>query len=70
MQCIHCQGQMKRGSAPFSIDRKGYHIHWVAIPAWVCTQCGEPHFEAKEVDLIQKALTILDRESGALLAER
>ncbi|MEO6554110.1 MAG: YgiT-type zinc finger protein [Nitrospiraceae bacterium] len=24
------------------------------MPAWVCTQCGEPYFEAKEVELIQK----------------
>ena len=24
MNCIYCQGQMKRGGAPFHIDRKGY----------------------------------------------
>jgi hypothetical protein len=32
----------------------------------VCTQCGEPFFESREVELIQKALTELDRESAAL----
>ena len=38
----------------------------LAVPAWVCTQCGEPYFEAREVDLIQNALRDLDRESAAL----
>jgi YgiT-type zinc finger domain-containing protein len=66
MECIHCKGRMKRTSAPFSIDRKGYYIHWNAIPAWVCIQCGEPYFESHEVDLIQKVLSVLDRESAKL----
>jgi hypothetical protein len=50
------------------LDRNGYHVSWNAIPAWVCTQCGEPFFESREVDLIQKALTELDRESAALVS--
>ena len=57
---------MVRGTAPFSLDWNGYHVSWDAISAWVCTQCGEPFFEAREVDLIQRALTELDRESAAL----
>ena len=36
------------------------------FPHWVCSQCGEPFFESREVELIQKALTELDRESAAL----
>ena len=68
MECIHCKGQMKRGTAPFSLDRNGYHVSWDAVPAWVCTQCGEPFFEAREVDLIQNALRDLDRESAALVS--
>jgi len=67
MQCMHCKGQLKRAAAPFSIDRKGYHIFWDAIPAWICGQCGEPYFEKREVDLIQNALAVLDRESAALV---
>ena len=70
MQCIHCKGRMQRGVAAFSVDRSGYHIHWDAVPAWVCTQCGEPLFEAREVDLIQQALVALDRESRKLAAVR
>jgi len=66
MECLHCKGRMVRDKAPFSLDRKGYHLSWDSVPAWVCTQCGEPFFESREVDLIQKALADLDRESAAL----
>jgi YgiT-type zinc finger domain-containing protein len=66
MECIHCKGRMKREATPFSLDRNGYHVAWDAIPAWVCNQCGEPFFESREVELIQKALTALDRESADL----
>jgi YgiT-type zinc finger domain-containing protein len=68
MKCIHCKGRMVRGTTPFSLDRKGYHVSWDAVPAWVCTQCGEPFFESGDVELIQKALAGLDRESKALTA--
>ena len=68
MECIHCNGRMVRGMAPFSLDRKGYHVSWGAVPAWVCTQCGEPYFESRKVELIQKALAGLDRESASLAA--
>ena len=59
-KCVHCQGQLRRGSAPFHIDRAGYHVHWDAIPAWVCSQCGEAVFESQEVDAIQAVLATLD----------
>jgi YgiT-type zinc finger domain-containing protein len=68
MECIHCKGRMKQGTAPFSLDRNGYHVSWDAVPAWVCTQCGEPFFEARAVDLMQNALRELDRQSAALVS--
>ena len=55
MECIRWKGRMKRGTAPFSLDRNEYHVSRDAVPAWVCTQCGEPFFEAWEVELIQNA---------------
>jgi YgiT-type zinc finger domain-containing protein len=58
---------MERATAPFSIDRKGYHIFWDAVPAWICTQCGELYFESREVDMIQTILSVLDRESAILI---
>lgn len=57
---------MQRGHAPFSLDRNGYHISWDTVPAWICEQCGEPLFEAPEVDIIRAALSALDRETAAL----
>ena len=69
MECLYCKAQMQRGTAPFTIDRNGYHISWDAISAWVCDQCGESLFETKEVDAIQEALTVLDRETVALASK-
>ena len=60
---------MRRGSAPFSINRNGYHVSWDAIPAWVCDQCGESLFETSEVDTIQTALAFLDRETVVLTSQ-
>jgi YgiT-type zinc finger domain-containing protein len=63
MKCIHCQGKMERGTAPFHIDRKGYHLMFDSIRAWVCTQCGEAYFEEPEVEAIQDAITALDHRA-------
>lgn len=63
MECIYCKGKMKRSHSPFSVDRKGYHVRWDALPAWVCTQCGEAYFEAEQVERVQRALEALDREA-------
>ncbi len=60
MKCMYCQGQMERSSAPFHIDRKGVHVSFDSVPAWVCKQCGEPYFERAEVDSIQAILRVID----------
>ena len=36
-----------------------------AVPAWVCTQCGEPHFEEKEVDAIQDLVASVEERAEA-----
>jgi hypothetical protein len=36
----------------------------------VCTQCGEPLFGGREVDVIQEAIKALDRENEKLLTAR
>ena len=59
---------MKKGTAPFSIDRNDYHISWDAIPALVCKQCEESLLETQEVDTIQDALAVLDRDTVSLAA--
>jgi len=57
---------MAKGIAPFSVNRDGYHIAWDTRPAWVCTQCGEPYFEAEQITHIQSTLNQVDFESGNL----
>ena len=66
MKCVHCQGKMERGTAPFHIDRKGYHLILDTIPAWVCAQCGEVYFEESEVDAIQQVIRALDKQTEKL----
>ena len=63
MKCIHCRGKMERKTAPFQIDRKGYHLIFDAVPAWVCTQCGEAYFEEREVEEIQDAIRAVDQRA-------
>ena len=53
MKCMHCRGEMKPGTTPFHIDRKGCHVTLDEVPAWVCEQCGESYFEEKEVTAMQ-----------------
>ncbi len=69
MECLYCKAQMKKGTAPFSIDLNSYRISWDSIPAWICEQCGESLLETQEVDTIQAALTVLDLET-VLLASK
>ena len=66
VQCMYCKGRMEPGTAPFTVDRRGYHVHWEALPAWVCRQCGEVYFEPPQVETIQKALSAFDRETSRL----
>jgi YgiT-type zinc finger domain-containing protein len=66
MECVHCKGELRRGVAPFSIDRNGYHLSWDALPAWVCSRCNEPIFEGHVVDAIQEALRDIDRITASV----
>jgi hypothetical protein len=66
MECLCCEAQIKRGTAPFSIDINGDRASWDAISAWVYEQYGKSLFETQEVDAIQSSLAVLDRETVAL----
>ena len=67
MECAFCKGRLERRSVPFTLERHGYHVTWDAVPAWLCTQCGEPMFAEREVELMQEALVALDRQTAALV---
>ena len=58
---------MKRATAPFHVDRKGYHLVLDTVPAWVCDQCGEAYFEDQEVETIQGAIRALDQQARQLV---
>ena len=66
MECLSCKGKMRWEKAPFRADRSGYSVSWDALPTWVCPQCGEVLFEVQEVDLIQEALTVLEKKTAIL----
>jgi len=66
MKCMHCQGQMKRSTAPFHVDRKGCHLVLDAVPAWVREQCGESYFGEREVDTIQELIQLVDEKAQTL----
>lgn len=69
MECLCCKAQIRRGTAPFFVDRNGYRVSWDNIPAWVCDQWGEFFFEAPEVDLIQETRVSLERETATLVSQ-
>ncbi len=58
---------MRRGAAPFHVDRRGYHLTWDAVSAWICSQCGEAYFEEAEVEAIQKVLLAVDKQAEKLV---
>ena len=66
MKCMHCQGEMKKGTTTFHVDRKGCHLTLDTVPAWMCTQCGEAYFESREVDAIQTLVRSVEENAQAL----
>jgi YgiT-type zinc finger domain-containing protein len=62
MKCFHCQAELHRGTATFTDSRKGYVLVLQDVPAWVCSQCGEPLFEEAAVEGIQAVLNTLDEQ--------
>ena len=65
-KCVHCQGEMKKGTAPVHIDRRGCHLMLDKVDAWVCEQCGEACFEEGEVDVIQDLIRSVDEKAQVL----
>ena len=67
MECMYCQGTMKRDTAPFHVDRKGYHLTFDAVPAWVCRQCGEVYFEDTEIETIQEVIQTIEQQTPEMM---
>ena len=62
MKCLHCQGQLQRGKTTYTVNRSGYHLIIDNVPAWICSQCGEPLFDEKQVDALQKIIRKMDAD--------
>lgn len=56
MNCLFCNGKLKKSMVSYTVNRKGYHLYIEKVPALVCTQCGEKFFDEKETSTIQTAL--------------
>lgn len=67
VKCIYCKAEMQKGATPYHIDRNGYHLLLDKVPAWICSQCGEPYYEEKEVEEIQAAIQEMDKHASRLL---
>lgn len=68
MRCERCQTKMKRGAAPFRVERSGYHLLLDAVPAWICGNCAEAFFEEAAANAIQEMVLLLDTKIEALTA--
>jgi YgiT-type zinc finger domain-containing protein len=66
MKYLHCQGEIEKGETPFHIDRKSCLLTLDKVPAWVCSQCGQPYFEPAEVDAIQDLMQSVEQKSFAI----
>lgn len=55
MRCLCCQGTLERSTTHVKVERGGCRLEWDAVPAWVCSHCGQHYFEPQEVRRIHKA---------------
>lgn len=62
MKCLYCNGMMEKRDSSYTVNRKGYLLFMEKIPAYVCSQCGEKHFEEQEVDAIQNMIKDLETD--------
>lgn len=62
MRCFPCQAELHRRTTTFIDSRKGEVLVLQDVPAWVCSQCGEPLFEEAAVEGIQTVLRTLDAQ--------
>jgi YgiT-type zinc finger domain-containing protein len=60
MECPYYNGDLKPGRTTYTADRDGYHMLFYDIPAWICEQCGEPVFEEKVIEAVQRLLKKAD----------
>ncbi len=65
---MYCKGSLVRKKVSYTATRKSYHMIIDDVPAWVCSQCGEPLFDEQAVDAVQGILGEIDSRVTALVA--
>ena len=65
MECVHCKGRMVRSAAPFSWTGTAITYPGTLFLLGCVANVGSLSSSLGEVELIQKALNELDRESAA-----
>ena len=66
MRCKKCQEAMNRQTASIQIDRKGVHLKFDSVPAWICRNCKETYYEESGVESIQAIIKAIDQEAENL----
>jgi len=61
MKCMYCGGEMEWTRSTYTIDRDGHHLFIKDVAAYICSQCGEKHFQESEVADIQQLIRDLER---------
>jgi YgiT-type zinc finger domain-containing protein len=68
MECLNCGGPLQVGKASYVVNRHGYHLIIVEVPAFICAQCGQPLFTEDAVQLVQQMIYSLDAQRAELNA--
>jgi len=63
---MYCNGDMKRGTTTYHVDKDDIHIILDKMPAWVCDQCHEVYFEESDVDSIQAFSHVVSQQADKL----
>ena len=66
MECLYCQGKLKKGTTTYTLNRHGYHLVIDELAAYVCSQCGEVLLDESALENIQKIILELDSHVPAL----
>jgi YgiT-type zinc finger domain-containing protein len=61
MRCLCCQGPVERSTTRVKVERGGCRLEWDAVPAWVCSRCGQKYFEPQEVERIQGVVRAVEQ---------
>ena len=57
--CTECGGSLKRSAITQEFENEGIVVRISGVSAWVCTKCGEIHFEPGGAERMAEAVRSL-----------